>query len=194
MNKKGSSGSSSSSKKKPAAGFAFAGALRELKANKFPYAGNVRPGKQTPQRVVISSSNGIASRPDYADSGTPSRVSKPLLPWIVQVKTPEEITKMRASGILARQILDLAGRQVKPGVTTDEIDRVVHQAIIEVRVVVVVVVILLLQWCCCRVVQDTPTQSLNDSLTHQHTHSYIGWSVSITLELPRISEKLLHLR
>jgi methionine aminopeptidase len=55
------------------------------------------------------------------------------LPWIVEVKTAEKVEKMRASGKLARTILDLGGRAVKPGVTTDEIDKVVHDAIIAVR-------------------------------------------------------------
>jgi len=32
---------------------------------------------------------------------------------------------------MAREILDLAAEHVKPGVTTDEIDRIVHEATIE---------------------------------------------------------------
>ena len=32
---------------------------------------------------------------------------------------------------MGREILDLAGSHVKPGVTTDEIDEIVHNAIIE---------------------------------------------------------------
>eukprot|EP00957_Ditylum_brightwellii_P056460 4279403-Ditylum_brightwellii.AAC.1 len=38
---------------------------------------------------------------------------------------------MRASGRLAREVLDLAGRAVRPGVTTDEIDNIVHGATIK---------------------------------------------------------------
>ena len=41
---------------------------------------------------------------------------------------------MRAAGKLARQVLDLAGRAVQVGVTTDEIDAIVHQAIVEVSI------------------------------------------------------------
>ncbi len=44
----------------------FGGALRELQANTFPYAGSVRPGKQSPQKIVVE--EGIM-RPDYADDG-----------------------------------------------------------------------------------------------------------------------------
>eukprot|EP00536_Pseudo-nitzschia_multiseries_P015756 jgi/Psemu1/299092/fgenesh1_pm.946_\ len=37
---------------------------------------------------------------------------------------------MRASGKLAREILDLAGRHVAPGITTDAIDAIVHEAVL----------------------------------------------------------------
>ena len=45
-----------------------------------------------------------------------------MLPWIVEVKTAEEIIKMRAAGKVAREVLDIAGKAVRPGITTDEID------------------------------------------------------------------------
>ena len=32
---------------------------------------------------------------------------------------------------LAREVLDIAGSHVKPGITTDEIDEIVHNAIVE---------------------------------------------------------------
>jgi methionyl aminopeptidase len=38
---------------------------------------------------------------------------------------------MRKSCKLAREVLDLAAAAAKPGVTTDEIDRIVHEACIE---------------------------------------------------------------
>ena len=128
MDKK--TGGGSPKKKRAAAPSGFAGKLQELRSSKFPYAGDVRPGTQTPQHQVLDEK---IARPDYADSGIPSSSSKPLLPWIVEVKSEEKIEKMRASGKLARYILDLGGRQVKPGVTTDEIDKVVFDAIVAVR-------------------------------------------------------------
>eukprot|EP00537_Pseudo-nitzschia_pungens_P006062 CAMPEP_0172365930 /NCGR_PEP_ID=MMETSP1060-20121228/12457_1 /TAXON_ID=37318 /ORGANISM="Pseudo-nitzschia pungens, Strain cf. cingulata" /LENGTH=413 /DNA_ID=CAMNT_0013089535 /DNA_START=271 /DNA_END=1512 /DNA_ORIENTATION=- len=98
----------------------------------FPYAGTVRPGKQSPQRTVLVSSEDMQILPDYALDGRPKKGSNsPLLPWVIEVKKPDEIEKMRASGKLAREILDLAGRHVKPGVTTDEIDAIVHKAVLE---------------------------------------------------------------
>ena len=43
------------------------------------------------------------------------------------MQTPETIEKMRIAGRLAAQATQLAGEHCKPGVTTDEIDRVVHE-------------------------------------------------------------------
>jgi methionyl aminopeptidase len=43
------------------------------------------------------------------------------------VQTAETIDKMRLASRLAAQALQLAGEHCKPGVTTDEIDRVVHE-------------------------------------------------------------------
>ena len=96
----------------------------------FPFTGTVRPGKQSPQRIVMDE---IIMKPDYWQSGTPLRTKKGLLPWMIEVKTSDEILKMREAGKLARHILDLAGRAVRPGITTDEIDTIVHNEIIQVR-------------------------------------------------------------
>jgi methionyl aminopeptidase len=43
------------------------------------------------------------------------------------VQTPETVARMRVAGRLAAQALHLAGEHCKPGVTTDEIDQVVHE-------------------------------------------------------------------
>ena len=117
----------------PSTGKGFASAIAaEAPIDKFPYAGSIRPGQQSPQRKVVVSSDVSADLlPDYALDGRPKKGSNmPLLPWVIEVKKPEEIEKMRASGKLAREILDLAGRAVKPGITTDEIDTIVHEAIL----------------------------------------------------------------
>lgn len=45
-------------------------------------------------------------------------------PW---VQSAEVIEKMRVAGRLAAQALELGGKTVAPGVTTDEIDRVIHE-------------------------------------------------------------------
>lgn len=46
---------------------------------------------------------------------------------MIEVKTSDEIEKMRAAGRVAREVLDIAGRAVKVGITTDEIDNIVHE-------------------------------------------------------------------
>lgn len=47
----------------------------------------------------------------------------------VPIRSAKEIAGMRVACRLARDILDKAHAAVKPGVTTDEIDRVVSQLI-----------------------------------------------------------------
>lgn len=49
----------------------------------------------------------------------------------IEVKTEEDIVKMRRAGRAAREVLDIAGRLAAPGVTTDAIDAAVHAASIE---------------------------------------------------------------
>jgi len=50
------------SKDKPQ-GKGFGAALRDLRNNSFPYAGSIRPGTQSPQKIVIDES---IMKPDYA--------------------------------------------------------------------------------------------------------------------------------
>lgn len=51
---------------------------------------------------------------------------------MIEVKTASEIEKMRAAGRVAREVLDLAGRMVQPGITTDDIDQLVHDETLKV--------------------------------------------------------------
>ena len=48
----------------------------------------------------------------------------------VTIKTPEEIEKMRVAGRLAAEVLEMIGPHVQPGVTTDELDRLCHDYIV----------------------------------------------------------------
>ncbi|XP_062111188.1 methionine aminopeptidase 1B, chloroplastic [Humulus lupulus] len=64
----------------------------------------------------------------------PPYVGSSLLPEIAkehQIHDAEGIARMRAAGELAARVLDYAGTLVKPSVTTNEIDKAVHQMIIE---------------------------------------------------------------
>jgi methionyl aminopeptidase len=51
----------------------------------------------------------------------------------VTIKSAEEQDKMRVSGRLASEVLDMIGDHVRPGVTTDELDRICHQYITETQ-------------------------------------------------------------
>ncbi|GLB34984.1 putative removes the N-terminal methionine from nascent proteins [Lyophyllum shimeji] len=48
-----------------------------------------------------------------------------------RILTKEEQEKMRRACRLAREVLDIAASHIRPGITTDEIDEVVHNATIE---------------------------------------------------------------
>mmetsp|Transcript_9050 Transcript_9050/g.13105 ORF Transcript_9050/g.13105 Transcript_9050/m.13105 type:complete len:191 (+) Transcript_9050:172-744(+) len=102
--------------------------LSELQVVSFRYAGDIQPGKQTPQRVVLDES---ILKPDYAEDGLPKKNDQ-VFPWMIEVKSPTQIQKMRDAGRAAREVLDIAGRAAQVGISTDEIDAIVHQACLEV--------------------------------------------------------------
>lgn len=49
------------------------------------------------------------------------------------IKTPEEIEKMRIAGRLAAEVLDMIGPHIKEGVSTDELDKLCHDYIVNVQ-------------------------------------------------------------
>jgi len=51
----------------------------------------------------------------------------------VTIKSPEEQQKMRIAGRLAAEVLDMIGEHVVPGVTTEELDRICHDYIVNVQ-------------------------------------------------------------
>ncbi len=54
-------------------------------------------------------------------------------PMQVTIKTPEEQAKMRTAGRLAAEVLDMIAQHVVPGVTTEELDRLCHDYIVDVQ-------------------------------------------------------------
>ena len=48
----------------------------------------------------------------------------------ITIKTAEEIEKMRIAGRLAAQVLEMIEPHVVPGVTTNELDRICHDFIV----------------------------------------------------------------
>lgn len=51
----------------------------------------------------------------------------------VTIKTPEEIEKMRIAGRMAAEVLEMIEEYVVPGVTTEEIDKICHDHIVDVQ-------------------------------------------------------------
>ena len=48
----------------------------------------------------------------------------------IHIKTPEEIEKMRVAGRLAADVLEMIGPHVQAGITTNELDRICHDYIV----------------------------------------------------------------
>jgi len=49
----------------------------------------------------------------------------------IEIKSDEDIEKMRVAGRLTSEVLDIVTEHVRPGVTTDELDRICNEHIIE---------------------------------------------------------------
>jgi methionyl aminopeptidase len=77
----------------------------------------LQPGKLSPRRSVPAT----IARPEYVDKSTPERDTSD------GVRTPEVIEAMRVASRIAAQALAEGGKAVRPGVTTDEVDAVVHE-------------------------------------------------------------------
>lgn len=51
----------------------------------------------------------------------------------IKIKSPEEVEKMRVAGRLAAEVLTMIGDHVKAGVTTDELNQICHDYIVDVQ-------------------------------------------------------------
>lgn len=58
------------------------------------------------------------------------RPRKYLQKMSIIIKTPEEIDKMRAAGRLAAEVLEMIEDYVQPGITTNELDKICHEYIV----------------------------------------------------------------
>ena len=82
---------------------------------------SVAPGVVSPRRPVPSS----IERPEYVDKPAPAQDNAP------EVKDAETIAKMRVASRIAAQAMEAAAAVIAPGVTTDEIDRVGHEFLLD---------------------------------------------------------------
>ncbi len=81
-----------------------------------PVRAPLAPGRLSPPRAVPRT----IAVPEYVGKPSPNRSTEP---W---VQPPEVVEAMRVAGRVAAGALAEGGRAVGPGVTTDEVDRVVH--------------------------------------------------------------------
>uniref|UniRef100_U5EZB0 Methionine aminopeptidase n=1 Tax=Corethrella appendiculata TaxID=1370023 RepID=U5EZB0_9DIPT len=95
----------------------------------FQFTGKLRPYQQSEKRQVPAN----IVRPDYADHLKGKSLSEESFRGNTTIKIldDEEKEGMRVACRLGREVLDEAYRVIDVGVTTDEVDRIVHEACIE---------------------------------------------------------------
>ncbi len=79
------------------------------------------PGTVGPPRTVPTS----IARPEYVGRPAPQPFTGS------EIKTPETIERIRTTSRIAARALEEVGRHVAPGVTTDELDRVGHEFLLD---------------------------------------------------------------
>jgi methionyl aminopeptidase len=83
--------------------------------------GTLTPGVIGPRRPVPAH----IPRPEYVDRPAPRRYDGP------EVKPAEVILRMRMAGRIAARAMAEVARHIAPGVTTDELDRIGHEFLID---------------------------------------------------------------
>jgi len=93
---------------------------------RFEWTGPLRPSFVTPMRSVPDS----ILKPDYAVSGIPHGEMrlKSSNARSIPIYSAADVSGIRRACKLGREVLDIAGHVVAPGVTTEEIDIAVHDA------------------------------------------------------------------
>lgn len=79
--------------------------------------GKVSPANSVPDHIGL---------PEYAKTGTPTSARASC-----KKVTAEQIEQIRKAGRIARDVLDTVLGNVRPGITTDELDRIAHSRTIE---------------------------------------------------------------
>jgi len=82
---------------------------------------SVAPGALSERRPVPAS----ILRPEYVDRPGPAKFTGP------EVKDAETIEKMRIAGRIAARAMEAAAAAIAPGVTTDELDRIGHEFMLD---------------------------------------------------------------
>ena len=106
----------------------------------YPFTGPLRPTLYSPQRLIPAT----VRRPDYAhhprgiseleERERNRKASSSRHPSTIRVYNADEIYGeygLRHACQMGREVLDVAGKALRPGITTDELDRIVHEACLE---------------------------------------------------------------
>lgn len=92
----------------------------------YPFTGSLRPVYPLSEKRIIPKS---IPHPEWSQSGIPN------YPYVkrnnITILDENGIAAMRKVCRLSREVLDIAAAAIKPGVTTDQIDEIVHNACIE---------------------------------------------------------------
>lgn len=78
------------------------------------------PGTISPQRLVPNS----IVRPKYVGRPAPEKYNGSY------IQSTDQIDRIRASSKIAAQAIEVVGKAIRPGVTTDELDRIGHEFVI----------------------------------------------------------------
>src|SRR5690606_5318437 len=103
-----------------------------------PLHGQRIPGADASRRLTFPRQSPSVQRalraggPPCPDAMIP-HASTPAQLMSVHLKTPEEIEKMRTAGRLAAEVLDFITPHVKAGVTTEELDALCHDYMVNVQ-------------------------------------------------------------
>ncbi len=91
----------------------------------YKFTGPLRPGKVSPMMKVPNH----IRKPDYAETGHSKSEEEEMSG--IEYKTEKDIMGVREACKVGREVLDIAGSVIKPGITTEEIDKVVFDECIK---------------------------------------------------------------
>lgn len=94
----------------------------------FAYTGPLRPVYPLSEKRTVPAS---IPHPDYAADGIPKAGRSLVRANKIEILDAKAQDAMRKVSRLAREVLDIAAAAIRPGITTDEIDDIVHKACLE---------------------------------------------------------------